>query len=65
MQFQDPFPHDMTAAAFVEMLEKMVPHPYITADKLADENERLNIAIQQGHRDLATRLVSWSRRKDK
>lgn len=55
----------MTAAAFVEMLEKMVPHPYITADKLADENERLNIAIQQGHRDLATRLVSWSRRKDK
>lgn len=64
MKFDDPFPSDMTAATFVEALHKMIQRPYITAEKMVDEKERLAIAMQEGQCELADRLLAWARRKN-
>lgn len=64
MKFDDPFPADMTAATFVETLHKMVPRPYITATKLSNEQDRLDLAMQEGQCELADRLLAWARRKE-
>jgi len=64
MKFGDPFPHDMTAGTFVDTLDKMVPRPHVTSNMLADEKGRMDIALDEGKRELVDRLIAWMNRKE-
>lgn len=64
MNWTDEFPADMTASAFVEQLDRIVKRPVVTARGLATESQRIEIALEEGARDLVDKLVAWSMRKD-
>lgn len=54
----------MSAGDFVRALDAMVRRPHITAGHLAQEEDRLGIAQEEGERQLVDRLVKWLERKD-
>ena len=65
MNYNDPFPATMPTLEFVQALDKLVKHPVITAADLVSEERRLQIAVDEGARDLVDKLLAWQARKEK